>query len=213
MHMHIRSLHGRLQALAGMHAHRQRTCSPDLLSTQRCPPNAAPPLLCQVAGLGDALATWFEARSCSESHSHNVLGGAATLSGVALAHLCYKTLLADAEAACAAVEVCGGRGALQAARLWLCHIWHQQSRPLASFPCRHHSLNATQAKAVTPALERIVEANTLLSGLGFESAVRGVEAASPAGNAVRLQVCHAQLLSLLLCCCRASAWRTQCTMG
>src|SRR5699024_1191114 len=36
---------------------------------------------------------------------------------------------------------------------------------------------ATQAKSVTPALESVVEANTLLSGLGFES---GGLAAAPA---------------------------------
>lgn len=42
-------------------------------------------------------------------------------------------------------------------------------RPL---PC-----NPPQAQAVTPALERIIEANTLLSGLGFEAVV------SPAAHA------------------------------
>lgn len=56
-------------------------------------------------------------------------GGASTISALALAELCYRTLLAD------------GCGALQ----------------------------AVAAQQVTPALERLVEANTLLSGLGFES--------------------------------------------
>jgi glycerol dehydrogenase len=32
-----------------------------------------------------------------------------------------------------------------------------------------NALRAVQAQVVTPALERLVEANTLLSGLGFES--------------------------------------------
>ncbi len=82
-----------------------------------------------VGGLGDALATWFEARTVRESCSHNVVGGLPTHSGTALAQLCCEILLADGPAACAAVE----------------------------------------AGATTPALERVVEANTLLSGLGFES--------------------------------------------
>jgi glycerol dehydrogenase len=82
-----------------------------------------------VGGLGDALATWFEARTVHESCRHNVLGGLPTTTGTALAKLCCEILLADGPAACAAVE----------------------------------------ARATTPALERVVEANNLLSGLGFES--------------------------------------------
>jgi glycerol dehydrogenase len=82
-----------------------------------------------VGGLGDALATWFEARTVRESCRHNVVGGLPTTTGTALAKLCCEILLADGPAACAAVE----------------------------------------ARATTPALERVVEANNLLSGLGFES--------------------------------------------
>jgi glycerol dehydrogenase len=82
-----------------------------------------------VAGMGDALATWFEAKVCSDGGVKNMRGGASTRSALALAELCYKTLLAD------------GVGALEALR----------------------------ARQATPALERLVEANTLLSGLGFES--------------------------------------------
>jgi len=82
-----------------------------------------------VAGMGDALATWFEAKVCADGHVKNMRGGASTQSALALAELCYKTLLAD------------GVGALDAL-----HI-----------------------REATPALERLVEANTLLSGLGFES--------------------------------------------
>jgi glycerol dehydrogenase len=88
----------------------------------------APPRLL-AAGMGDALATWFEARTCAAGHVKNMRGGASTRSALALAELCYKTLKED------------GAAAMQAAR----------------------------SQAVTPALERIVEANTLLSGLGFES--------------------------------------------
>jgi glycerol dehydrogenase len=82
-----------------------------------------------VGGLGDALATWFEARTVRESCSHTMVGGLPSSTGTALAKLCCDILLADGPAACAAVE----------------------------------------AGATTPALERVVEANNLLSGLGFES--------------------------------------------
>lgn len=82
-----------------------------------------------VAGMGDALATWFEARTVIEAHKANQVHGGTTITARALAELCCETLLADGPDAALAVE----------------------------------------ARAVTPALERIVEANTLLSGLGFES--------------------------------------------
>lgn len=82
-----------------------------------------------VAGMGDALATWFEARVCAEAGVRNMRGGASTRTALALAELCYKTLLAD------------GRAAMEAVA---------RGEP-------------------NPALERLVEANTLLSGLGFES--------------------------------------------
>jgi len=82
-----------------------------------------------VAGMGDALATMLEARTCFEGRVKNMRGGGSTHSALALAQLCYRTLIADGLAAKQAVE----------------------------------------ANAVTPAMDRIVEANTLLSGLGFES--------------------------------------------
>jgi glycerol dehydrogenase len=82
-----------------------------------------------VAGMGDALATWFEAKICVRGGVKNMRGGASTQSALALAELCYRTLLADGLAAIEAL--------------------HQQ-KPSDS-------------------LERLVEANTLLSGLGFES--------------------------------------------
>ncbi len=82
-----------------------------------------------VAGMGDALATWFEAKVCVEGGRKNMRGGASTRSALALAELCYKTLLAD------------GAKAMEALR----------------------------AQEPNEALERLVEANTLLSGLGFES--------------------------------------------
>lgn len=82
-----------------------------------------------VSGMGDALATWFEARTVIAARKHNAVHGLSTLTAAALAELCYRTLLADGATAADDVE----------------------------------------AGVVTPALERIVEANTLLSGLGFES--------------------------------------------
>jgi len=82
-----------------------------------------------VSGMGDALATWFEAESCRRSLSNNEVGEKGSMTAYALARLCYDTLLEY-----------GGS---------------------AKISC--------EAKTVTPALEHIVEANTLLSGLGFEN--------------------------------------------
>jgi len=82
-----------------------------------------------VSGMGDALATWFEAESCRASFATNTAGGKGTMTAYALAKLCFDTLMEYGAAAKSAAE----------------------------------------RKAVTPAFERIVEANTLLSGLGFES--------------------------------------------
>lgn len=87
------------------------------------------PVRLLVAGMGDALATRFEAEAVRGAHKANVVGGASTLAAAALADLCYRTLIRDGVAAVAAAKV----------------------------------------GAITPAFERIVEANTLLSGLGFES--------------------------------------------
>ncbi len=82
-----------------------------------------------VAGMGDALATWFEAETCKQTHANNEVGEKGSMTAYALARLCYDMLLDYGIA--------------------------------AKLSC--------EAKVVTPALEHIVEANTLLSGLGFES--------------------------------------------
>jgi Glycerol dehydrogenase and related enzymes len=94
-----------------------------------------------VSGMGDALSTYFEARATRASYA-NVNAGLpcgvregftngtkGTNAAMALAKLCYQTLLEDGEKA----------------------------------------LEACQAGCVTQALENIIEANSLLSGLGFES--------------------------------------------
>lgn len=82
-----------------------------------------------VSGMGDALATWFEAQSCKKNFAGNMSGDVGSMTAYALANVCYETLLeygVEAKLAC-------------------------------------------DANSVTPALDHIVEANTLLSGLGFES--------------------------------------------
>ncbi len=90
---------------------------------------ARAPVRFLVAGMGDALATWFEAESCRQSYADNQCGGNATLAAFAIARLCYDTILQHGVAAKAACA----------------------------------------EGVVTPALSHVVEANTLHSGLGFES--------------------------------------------
>lgn len=102
--------------------------NPDLVLVDTSAIAKAPARLL-TAGMGDALATWFEAKTVVDAKKANQVGGSTTISAAALAKLCYETLLEDGLAA----------------------------------------LNAVRAQTVTPALERLVEANTLLSGLGFES--------------------------------------------
>lgn len=93
-----------------------------------------------VAGMGDALATYYEARTCVEAYRNNFLGtgtsmaegsaGAkATCTSYGLAKLCMEILLENGLQAKLAVE----------------------------------------KKLVTKAVDKIIEANSLLSGIGFES--------------------------------------------
>jgi glycerol dehydrogenase len=113
--------------------------NPDLVLVDTQVIAQSPPRLLS-AGMGDALATFFEARTCVEGNVKNMRGGASTRSALTLAELCYRTLLNDGADARRALEM----------------------------------------KVVTPALERLVEANTLLSGLGFESS--GLAAAHAVHN-------------------------------
>ncbi|MDR1822079.1 MAG: glycerol dehydrogenase, partial [Oscillospiraceae bacterium] len=87
------------------------------------------PVRMLVAGMGDALATYYEAVAGKATGAVNVPGGQIPETAITLARLCRDTLLEF------------GIGAILAAR----------------------------KNVVTPALERVVEANTLLSGVGFES--------------------------------------------
>ena len=88
------------------------------------------PVRLTVSGMGDALATYFEARACKRSDATTCAGGHVTEAAMALAQLCYETLISDGLKAKLALE----------------------------------------AGACTESVEKIIEANTLLSGLGFESA-------------------------------------------
>lgn len=94
-----------------------------------------------VSGMGDALSTYFEARATSRAFANVNAGlpcGAregvcppakSTNTALALAKLCYETLLEDG----------------------------------------YKAKESSDLNVVTPALENIIEANILLSGLGFES--------------------------------------------
>ena len=53
---------------------------------------AEAPVRYLVAGMGDALSTWFEADSCRTAYAPNQCGGLGTLAGYALARLCYDTI-------------------------------------------------------------------------------------------------------------------------
>ena len=96
---------------------------------------AKAPVRFLISGMGDALATYFEAMANIRSNYINIVSSevdynmGACLAGEEIAKLCYRVLMAN------------GRKALHAAR---------------------HGI-------VSPALENIIEANTLLSGIGFES--------------------------------------------
>ena len=87
------------------------------------------PVALLIAGVGDALATWLEARATSRSNSKTMAGGVPTLTGTALAQLSWDVLWENALPA----------------------------------------IDAVRDHQVTPAVENVIEANTLLSGLGFES--------------------------------------------
>ncbi len=93
-----------------------------------------------VAGMGDALATYFEARACKVSNAINCLNGTGSLTSNALGELCYQTLIND-----------GYKAKL-----------------------------AADNKVCTKAVENIIEANTYLSGIGFESG--GIAAAHAIHN-------------------------------
>ncbi|RRD40701.1 glycerol dehydrogenase [Leptotrichia sp. OH3620_COT-345] len=87
------------------------------------------PVRLLVAGIGDALSTYFEAKACVDSNATSIAGGKATKAALAIAELCLNTLFEDGLKAKIAVE----------------------------------------NKVCSKAVENIIEANTYLSGIGFES--------------------------------------------
>ncbi len=110
---------------------------------------AASPVRLTVSGMGDALATYFEAQATHDADGGTCAGGKGGLAALSLARLCYDTLMADGVKAKVALE----RGAL------------------------------------TQAVENVIEANTLLSGIGFESS--GLAAAHAIHNGLTLlPECH-----------------------
>lgn len=113
-----------------------------------------------VHGMGDALATYFEADAVLRSGRENSHGGRALSMGLALSKLCLDT------------ELEFGREALK----------------------------AFDTREITPAFEAVLEANILLSGVGFESgglaAAHGLHAAmtgdpgfAPASHGAKVAFC------------------------
>ena len=87
------------------------------------------PVRMTVSGMGDAMATYWEALACYKSGATTCADGTVSVAALGIAKLCYDTLISDGLKAKIALE----------------------------------------DKALTPAVERVIEANTLLSGIGFES--------------------------------------------
>lgn len=108
---------------------------------------AGAPIRWLISGIGDALATWFEAEATFKGRRCAFAGGIPTMTAMNVAHLCYETLM---------------KFGLD-----------------AKIDAENH--------VVTPALEKVVEANTLLSGLGWESG--GLATAHTLGNGLSILEC------------------------
>jgi glycerol dehydrogenase len=112
------------------------------------------PLRHFIAGIGDALATYYEARTCFRNPSaRNMVGARITIAALGMAELCARTIFEDASSAILAVG----------------------------------------NKKVDESVERVVEANTLLSGMGFESGGLAAAHAIAAGLTV-IPVLHREYL-------------------
>ena len=57
-----------------------------------------------VSGMGDALATYFEAKACQASNATSCAGGHITIAAITLAKVCYQTLIEEGVKAKLAVE-------------------------------------------------------------------------------------------------------------
>ena len=122
---------------------------------------AEAPVRYLVAGMGDALSTWYEARTVMENPAAlTALGTRPTIAAHDLGKLCATTLYAEGEA----------------------------------------SVEAVQRHEVNESLERVVEANTLLSGIGFESGGLAVSHAVAQGltviEAVQRQYLHGEMVAI-----------------
>ena len=62
------------------------------------------PVRLTMAGIGDALATYFEARACEQSDAMSCAGGKTTQAAMALARLCFDTLMEEGVKAKIALE-------------------------------------------------------------------------------------------------------------
>ena len=110
---------------------------------------AKSPVRLTVSGMGDAMATYFEARACYRSGAATCAGGKVGVAALGIAKLCYDTLISEGV----------------------------KARP------------AIENGACTTAVEKIIEANTLLSGIGFESG--GLAGAHAVHNGLTvLEECH-----------------------
>lgn len=114
-----------------------------------------------VAGIGDAMATWYEARACLRNpNARSTIGARPTLASYALGEICANTLFEQGVAAAAAVA----------------------------------------ASRVDESLENIVEANTLLSGMGFESGglavAHGVAQSYTAVPVVHANYLHGEMVAM-----------------
>ena len=110
---------------------------------------AKSPVRMTVSGMGDAMATYFEARACAASGATTCAGGTVGVAALGIARLCFDTLMAKGRQAKADIE----------------------------------------AGKLTDAVEAVIEANTLLSGIGFESG--GLAGAHAIHNGLTvLEECH-----------------------
>jgi glycerol dehydrogenase len=114
-----------------------------------------------VAGMGDAMATWYEARVCMQNpDARTTIGARPTLASCAIGEVCAQTLFAEGEAAAQAVV----------------------------------------SNEVDVPLENVVEANTLLSGLGFESGglavAHGIAQAYTAVPEVNNNYLHGEMVAM-----------------
>jgi len=115
---------------------------------------AAAPLRHLISGMGDALATGYEARTCyGNPEGRSIVGARMTIAALTIAELCAKTVFED------------GMNAVEA-------------------------INRGE---ISEALEHIIEANSLLSGVGFESCGLAAAHAYAAGLTV-IPVLHRDFL-------------------